>query len=298
MADASAAKESKKDPLTIQAPDPGFTEEEDLISDVDINTYVSSGLKLYLRQQDYPIAAVDYTIAPFVDSGVSVAKMLLAAIEVEGPHIRWHELQQGQSLPDLISRCQNSEAEALVLINYEGTDVLNSEMISGVMKTTFPVLLLSQKDSCQLMQTLECYKDDALFAKVDVDNQVDVLTHRPLVESPGTTRHHQVETSNSEPTKGKGRRFLRKLLPDRRSPIDLMAEMNKLVSSSGGAVIFSEDRTKFCVAMSIFNNYEKHARPEPRDVNELLKSFQDLDVAVISRDFLFYILLAYRMHSE
>ena len=164
--------------------------------------YKHTGLKLYLRQQDCPIAAVDYTIAPFVDSSVSVAKMLFAAKEVEGPHIRWHELQQGQSLPDLISRCQNSKAEALVLINNEGTDVLNSEIISGVMKTIFPVLLLSQKDSCQLMQTLERFKDDAVFAKVDVDNQVDVLTYRRLVESPGTTRH-QVETSNSESTKGK-----------------------------------------------------------------------------------------------
>ena len=141
----------------------------------------------------------DYALTPFMEESVPIPVKVLVTEAVEGQHIRCHELQQGQSLLELISSCQNSDAKGLILVNNEDTHVLNSEFLVGAKdKGRFPVLLLSKGDGAAMMKVFDRYENDEVLAKVDAESGVDA--GRPREGSLGRTQH-SVKAAGGDPGK-------------------------------------------------------------------------------------------------
>ena len=142
------------------------------------------GLRLFLEDQEHHTAT--YKCA-FVNEVTAVSKAVVVTTSIEGQHMRCHELQEGQSIWNVLSTVRNSDAKAVLLINTEDTLVLNPEFSVGFTekekKLTIPVLLLRKTPGNELMSALR--KCDKVIVKVDVETGEDVLEE----ETTGMTQH-------------------------------------------------------------------------------------------------------------
>ena len=131
-----------------------------------------TGLKLKIEKV---IHRMSYALFPTVSQPTPVDWTLLEVEDIEGEHIRCHELLGKELLEDLFQRYKQADSKAVVLINTEDSHTLPPDLVSGVGKPCLPVLVLTKSDGQQILQCLEdtCEMEVNVYAKIEVDTDMD-----------------------------------------------------------------------------------------------------------------------------
>ena len=131
------------------------------------------GLKLKHQGHTHPTICYTYTLSPFMDKPVYIDWKIIVNDDIQSQHIRCHALQPGDKIKDLVSSFKRALAKAVVLINTQDNYTLAPELIEGMEKSSFPVIILTKSDGNSLVEFLERFYQDVI-ARLDVVNTVDV----------------------------------------------------------------------------------------------------------------------------
>ena len=159
----------------------------------------ATGLQLKLDGQDRPFVSFTYALSPLTDKLAPVDwKLLVTTEDTESQHIRCHELQTGDNLPELVASFQNSYAVAVVLINTSDDFTLHSTFLAGTQEGSFPVLLLTKTDGMALLNKVEQFEEN-VFARISVESFVDLPTQQTTPQKTGKGHAHTNPEQTKEP---------------------------------------------------------------------------------------------------
>ena len=132
-----------------------------------------TGLKLKIERK--VIHHLSYALFPTLGQSTPVDWTLLELEDIEGEHIRCHELLGNELLEDLFQRYKQADSKAVVLINTEDSHILPPDLVSGVGKPSLPVLVLTKSDGQQILQCLEDTGEieENVYAKIEAETDVD-----------------------------------------------------------------------------------------------------------------------------
>ena len=97
---------------------------------------------------------------------------LLVTENVGRENIRCHELQAGDTLQELVTGFQETNAKAVVLINTSNGYSLNPPILAGTKRSSFPVVVLTKSDGMKLLSIVNQHKG-IMLAKISVETVVD-----------------------------------------------------------------------------------------------------------------------------
>lgn len=159
----------------------------------------ATGLQLKLDGQDRPFVSFTYALSPLTDKLAPVDwKLLVTTEDTESQHIRCHELQTGDNLPELVASFQNLYAVAVVLINTSDDFTLDSTFLAGTQEGSFPVLLLTKTDGMALLNKVEQFEEN-VFARISVESFVDLPTQQTTPQKTGKGHAHTSSEQTKEP---------------------------------------------------------------------------------------------------
>ena len=141
-------------------------------NDLPPSLFPPLGLQLKLDGHEHLFASFTYALSPLTDKLAPVDWKLLVTEDVESQHIRCHELQTGDNLPELIAAFKKAYAVAVVLINTSEDYSMNSSFLTKKQESPLPVLLLKRSDGMTLLNKIELHKEN-LLAKISVESDVD-----------------------------------------------------------------------------------------------------------------------------
>ena len=149
------------------------------------------GLQLKLDGQDRPFASFTYVLSPLTVKLTPVDwKLLVTTEHMEYQHIRCHELQAGDKLPQLIASFKKINAVAVVLINTTNNYLLHPSFLSGTQECHFPVLVLTKTDGKALLSKVEQFEENVL-ARICVEGFVD-LPMQQILQKTGKNSPHTI----------------------------------------------------------------------------------------------------------
>ena len=158
-----------------------------------------TGLQLKLDGQDRPFVSFTYALSPLTDKLAPVDwKLLVTTEDIESQHIRCHELQTGDNLPELVASFQNSYAVAVVLINTSDNFTLHPRFLAGTQEGSFPVLLLTKTDGMALLNKVEQFEEN-VFARISVESFVDLPMQQTPLQKTGKGHAHTSPEQAKEP---------------------------------------------------------------------------------------------------
>ncbi len=131
------------------------------------------GLKL--RVQDKIMGLFSYATFPVHERSTPVDWKLLETEDIQGEHIRCHQLLGNELLPDLFEQYRKSDTKAVILVNSVDTYRLSDDLLVGVEKPHLPVVILTKQDGTLVLECLDETKevDEDVYAKIDVETDVD-----------------------------------------------------------------------------------------------------------------------------
>ena len=164
------------------------------------------GLLLKVQEQEKPFAAFTYALTPAMEKATPVNWKILVTEDVQSQHIRCHELQPGDSLAQLVRQYRSAYALAVVVINMEDSYTLAPAFLKEMERDNYPVLVLTKSDGKELLSHLDRYEDVYVYARVDVESMVDVVTQQPRLHPPQPSRSSSGALgSSSEEARGPGK---------------------------------------------------------------------------------------------
>ena len=137
----------------------------------------SPGLQLSLKGHKQAFVSFTYQLSPLMEHAVHIDWKVLTAEGVECQHVRYHQLQPGDTLNDLASKYRKAHAVAIILVNTENSLELAAEFCQNVVrnkKTTFPLIVISSEDGKSLREFLNRHDPGELQARVESKNQLHV----------------------------------------------------------------------------------------------------------------------------
>ena len=131
------------------------------------------GLQLRMPRQQLPFRGFTYAPVSPGNQPIRVDWQLLECGNVEGDHIRVHELVEGEGLVTILRDYQAAHAKAVVLINTDETLVLPErvgKMLVGL--SGYPVVIITRSSGEQLLECLNTqYKEEELLARLVVESE-------------------------------------------------------------------------------------------------------------------------------
>ena len=128
------------------------------------------GLKLKQMSQEYPFKAFDYMPAVVYSADMrAVDWYVLSDYNIEGDHIRVHELSKGGNLLECAREYQKSHAQAMIVINTTEDSILSSEMSQPLLELErFLVAILPRTEGRGLLDCLQDQvEDDEIYARYE-----------------------------------------------------------------------------------------------------------------------------------
>ena len=132
------------------------------------------GLKLKVQGQTNPNICYTYTLSPFTEKLVLIDWKIIVNDDIQSQHIRCHALQPGDKVKDLISSFKQALAKAVVLINTQDNYTLAPELIEGMEKSSFPIVILTKSDGISLAEFLERHYEQDILARLDIVSMIEV----------------------------------------------------------------------------------------------------------------------------
>lgn len=262
---------------------------------------ILDGLQLSLKGHKQAFVSFTYQLSPLMEHAVHIDWKVLTAEGVECQHVRYHQLQPGDTLNDLASKYRKAHAVAIILVNTENSLELAAEFCQNVVrnkKTTFPLIVISSEDGKSLREFLNRHDPGELQARVESKNQLHVELQKKT-RATGSSSPGSQSKSGSKLQRGL-RKSLRFRPSARRGSINLKEELKGLVFPISGPLCVSADAGLFMMTMLTFYQHEEmmqrehHPRSEGAVFNKLNKHLDEM----FARDFPFYLLVAYRVHKK
>lgn len=146
------------------------------------------GLLLSYKSQKQAFISYTYALTPLSDSPSRVDWKILTAEGLECQHIRYHQLQPGDSLNSLATKYKKLHAVSIVLANTEDSLQLAPEFKESAVKLkkgSLAVILISSEDGKSLREFLNRHDTGELYARIESKNmpQVELQSSIP----PGVT---------------------------------------------------------------------------------------------------------------
>lgn len=121
-----------------------------------------------------------YALSPLTQGIHPVKKKVLVADEVEGDHVRLHELQFTEKLAEIMAGFRKNKCtKAVVVVNIADSLMLEPAHLEGLEGSNFPLLVVSQSDGQQLKRILSEQND--VLCDINVETTVDRPTEIQVV---------------------------------------------------------------------------------------------------------------------
>ena len=113
-----------------------------------------------------------YTLSPLTQGINPVKKKVLVTDEVEGDHVRVHELQSTEKLAEIVAGYRTNKCtKAVVIVNIADSLMLEPAHLEGLESSSFPLLVVSQSDGQELKGILDQQHD--VLCDINVESTVD-----------------------------------------------------------------------------------------------------------------------------
>ena len=113
-----------------------------------------------------------YALSPLTQGIHPVKKKVLVADEVEGDHVRLHELQFTEKLAEIMAGFRKNKCtKAVVVVNIADSLMLEPAHLEGLEGSNFPLLVVSQSDGQELKRILD--QQDDVLCDINVESTVD-----------------------------------------------------------------------------------------------------------------------------
>ena len=130
---------------------------------------VATGLHIKVKGNEEKVYDFTYKWAPFTSSAYPIEWMPLVNIEVTYPHIRCHQLKEGDDLPFLMANMDSAPStEALLLINTEDSYEINPKFLPLEEKSMYPVFTVTAETGQVLLEALDKFEVEI---KVELSDQ-------------------------------------------------------------------------------------------------------------------------------
>lgn len=135
--------------------------------------FLLSGLQLTWGEHNSPLKrAFTYALCPLTQGINPVKKKVLVTDEVEGDHVRVHELQPTEKLAESVAGYRkNKSTKAVVILNTADGLMLDPAHVEGLESSNFPLVVVSQSDGQELKGILD--QQDDVLCDINVESTVD-----------------------------------------------------------------------------------------------------------------------------
>ena len=118
--------------------------------------------------------AFTYALTPLTQ-GINPMKNKVVVMdrdEVEGDHVRVHELQSTEKLAEIVAGYRKDKyTKAVIIVNITDSLMLESAHLEGLESSSFPLLVVNQSDGQELISILD--QLDEVLCDINVETAVD-----------------------------------------------------------------------------------------------------------------------------
>ena len=157
-----------------------------------------SYLGLRIRIDKTLMGSFTYAVLPGVKMFSPIDWKLLEKEDIEGEHIRCHQLQENEKLIDLL---ETFDAKAVILFNTSDNYCLAPELSFGIKEPQVPVVLLTKADGEKVLQYFEDTDEIStnVYARIDVETDIDEISAgNPTFRASGGTPQQHVSQAKEQ----------------------------------------------------------------------------------------------------
>ena len=121
-----------------------------------------------MKGEEIPFELFPYCLGPMMEGPMKVDWKLITQEPIVSQHILCHKLKQGDSIPDIVAKCNPEYAKALILVNTENAYVVSrSFQWDGMDQPPFPVCVLTELDGNKMLDIVQQQETGEIFGRIE-----------------------------------------------------------------------------------------------------------------------------------